>query len=82
MARRGAELGMPSEPEHPCLEIGAQVKAEALRFDCVPQTDVSFSGAGDSRSERRNLPGAVESGVTYRRVRVRWHATSGLDRPP
>jgi hypothetical protein len=37
-----------------------------------------IEGEGGSHSERENLPDEVEPGVTYRDVRVRWHAAARL----
>ena len=66
--------------DEPCLEIAAQVEAKSLRFECVPETDVAFDAGtrcdSASGSERQNLPEKVEPGVTYRDVRVRWHAAA------
>jgi hypothetical protein len=64
------------------VEIGATVKAKKLRFDKVPETEVSFPGSDDERSgshtERENLPDKVEPGVTYRDVKVRWRAGASV----
>jgi hypothetical protein len=56
------------------VAIGAAVRADRLRFNRVPETEVSFDSAGqsDSHTERENLPDEVEPGVDYRDVRVRW----------
>jgi hypothetical protein len=65
----------PAEPLAD-VEIGAAVRAKRLRFDRVPETEVEFEtgpdGESDSLTERENLPDEVETGVTYRDVRVRW----------
>ena len=37
-----------------------------------------IEGEGGSHTERENLPDEVELGVTYRDVRVRWHAAARL----
>ena len=62
------------------VEIGAAVRADRLRFNRVPETEVSFASAGESGShtERENLPEEVEPGVTYRDVRVRWRASARI----
>lgn len=73
----------------PDVEIGASVKAKRLRFEKKPETDVKLHGEVVERdrrqdvettsgSERENLPEEVEPGVTYRDVRVRWHAAARL----
>ena len=50
------------------------MKADELRFDEVPDTDVRFFGEPEhesaSGSDRENLPEKVEPGVTYRDVKV------------
>jgi hypothetical protein len=60
----------------------AAVRAETLRFECVPDVEVkahadspAYAGSG---SDRENLPDEVEPGVTYRDVRVGWHAAAWL----
>ena len=83
-----ADSGRP--PDDPDVEIGASVRARRLRFREKPQVDVKtrghievhpeladelhLEGEGGSRAERENLPDEVESGVTYRNVRVGWRA--------
>ena len=65
----------------PDIEIGASVKADELRFETVPDVDVTFTGdraSSTSGSDRENLPDRVEPGVTYRDVRVRWHAVAHI----
>jgi hypothetical protein len=37
-----------------------------------------IEGEGHSHTERENLPDEVKPGVTYRDVRVRWHAVARL----
>lgn len=50
------------------------MRAEKLRFEEEPQTDVRFRGSEGretfSGSERENLPDHVRPGVDYRDVRV------------
>ena len=60
----------------PDVEIGASVKAKALRFKRKPETKVEIHGEGGTHGERENLPDEVEPGVTYRDVRVRWSAAA------
>jgi hypothetical protein len=64
------------------VEIGATVKAKKLRFEKVPETEVTFPGSDQERSgshtERENLPDKVEPGVTYRDVKVRWRAGASV----
>jgi hypothetical protein len=66
----------------PDVEIAAYVRAKELRFDCKPGARVvahSDSPArAEWRSERDNLPDAVEPGVTYRDVTVRWRGGATL----
>jgi hypothetical protein len=72
--------------ERPDVEIEAVVKAKSLRFEHVPETEVSFHGGPEreevSGSERENLPDEVEPGVTYRDVRVRWRAAARIGSSP
>jgi hypothetical protein len=70
---------MPDQPDQPDIEIGAVVRAKRLRFNKKPETEVRVEGEGGSGSERENLPQTVEPGVTYRDVRVAWHAAASLD---
>jgi hypothetical protein len=65
------------------IEIGAAAGARRVRFEEIPDTDVSFEGGHDSESSsaRENLPDRVEPGVTYRDVRVRWRAGARLVDP-
>jgi hypothetical protein len=64
------------------IEVGAVVKAKAMRFDKVPETKITFPGSDQERSgshtERENLPDEVEPGVTYRDVTVRWRAGAAV----
>ena len=84
--------GDPDRIEHPDVEIGAKVKAKALRFRSKPRTEVEFRGEvaepgrreeieTTSGSERENLPDAVEPGVTYEDVSVRWRAAARIKDP-
>lgn len=69
-------------PEHPDIEITANVKARELRFEEVPETEVRISGHPERESvsgtERENLPEEVEPGVTYRDPRVRLRIATAL----
>ena len=62
--------------EDPDIEFEAVVKSRKLRFDEVPETEVTFDGDPNHESvsgtERRNLPDEVEPGVTYRNSWVRY----------
>ena len=80
MSRRSRK---PSEERPPDIEIGAMVRADRMRFDRRPETDVEFVGRSveeeDSGSERVNLPDEVEPGKTYRDVRVGWRAAAWVE---
>src|SRR6187200_1759502 len=56
----------PSEERPPDIEIGATVRADRMRFDRRPETDIEFVGRSveedESGSERINLPDEVEPG--------------------
>jgi hypothetical protein len=69
----------------PDLEMRAAVRAEKLRFQCVPDVEVrayaDSPADAESGSVRENLPDQVEPGVTYRDVRVRWRAAARLRDP-
>ena len=64
------------------VEIGAVAKMKAIRFDEVPETEVSFPGSDERRSgshtERQNLPDEIEPGVTYRDAKIRWRAEAAV----
>ena len=72
----------PAEKRRPDIELGANVKAKELRFARRPESEVRFDGRpsikSTSGSERVNLPDEVEPGITYRNVRVRWHAAARI----
>lgn len=74
-----------SEEEVPDVEISTSARARAVRFGIVPKVRVWFDGEpgvrSSSRSERENLPDEVQPGVTYRDIRVRWHARARIDHP-
>jgi hypothetical protein len=74
----GKRREVPAEPRFPDLEIGASAKMRSIRFEVVPETEISFPdsdprGSG-SYTARENLPEEVEPGVVYRDAKVRWHA--------
>jgi hypothetical protein len=73
----------PSETRPPDIEIGATVRADRMRFDHRPETDVEFVGRSvaedESGSERVNLPEEVEPGETYRDVTVGWRAAAWVE---
>jgi hypothetical protein len=69
----------------PDVEIRATVRADELRFECVPDVEVTAHGdspaSAESASERENLPDEVEPDVTYRDFAVRWHVAARLEDP-
>lgn len=73
---------MEREPD---VEMKFFVRAKELRFECKPDVDVvAFADSPatvESESERENLPGDIEAGVTYRDVTVRWRAAAYLGEP-
>jgi hypothetical protein len=73
---------MEREPD---LEIAASARADEVCFECKPEVRVracaNVPATAESVSERDNLPDAVEPGVTYRDVSVRWRASLRLDDP-
>ncbi len=77
-----SEAGEP-EPSGPELELVATVRANALRFDEVPEVDLVLHGTGRRRTvwkvERVNLPRHPQPGVVYRDVQVRLTISSDLD---
>jgi hypothetical protein len=64
------------------VAIIANVTAEELRFDVVPNSTVEFSGKPRSETiwhaDRFNLPDKIEPGVTYRNIGIRLKITSSL----
>ena len=64
------------------IEIGAVAKMKKIRFDRVPETEVTFPGSDEERSgshtERENLPEQVEPGVTYRDAKIRWRGSASI----
>lgn len=70
----------------PDVEMRAAVKAKELRFEVIPQVEVTAHGdspyTAESTSERENLPdGDLEPRATYRDFAVRWRATARLRDP-
>lgn len=64
------------------IVFSATVRADELRFRSAPQTEVTFSGEpeerSDSGSSRKNLPDRVTGGVTYREVQVHYALAAEL----
>lgn len=79
------ELWELADEEVADVEVFTSVRADELRFESVPDTDVSFEGEpaerSSSKTERDNLPDEVEAGVTYRDIAVRWRARSRILHP-
>ncbi|MER7010102.1 hypothetical protein ABT324_01550 [Saccharopolyspora sp. NPDC000359] len=72
-------------PDQPDIDFVARVTAEELRFSEAPESRVEFSGHPErdsaSGSVRHNLPGSVDDGVTYRRIRVDYRIRSKIVEP-
>jgi hypothetical protein len=79
----------PDHIDQPIVDIRASAKAKAVRFDESPETRVEFLDEAVDRTsadqpeveagsatERVNIPGEAEPGITYRDVRVRWHVAA------
>jgi hypothetical protein len=68
--------------ETPDIEFTANVRAREMRFDEVPETEVSFRGqperASVSDTERENLPEKVRRGVAYRNFSLRLRIATEL----
>jgi hypothetical protein len=79
----GERRRKPSKTRPPDIEIGATVRADRIRFDRSPETDVEFVGRSvaedESGSERVNLPDEVEPGKTYRDITVGWRAAAWVE---
>lgn len=73
----------PSAERPPDIEIGATARADRVRFEDRPETEVEFHGdsieENDSGSVRKNLPDEVEPGKTYRKVEIGWRAAAWID---
>jgi hypothetical protein len=80
MGERGRK---PNDDRPPDIEIGAIVRADRMRFDRRPETEVEFVGRSieeqESGSERVNLPDEVEPKKTYRDVTVGWRAAAWIE---
>lgn len=68
----GAVVAQPAADQQPDIEIQATVKARSVKFEQVPNVQVTFPGDAqkDTKWEgsRNNLPRPVKPGVTYRDV--------------
>jgi hypothetical protein len=68
--------------KRPDVELTAEVKSRWLRFEKVPETDITFPGYPEDQSvsgtERENLPREVEEDVTYRDSRIRLRSAGSL----
>ena len=64
------------------IAIIANITAEELRFEAVPNTSVEFLDKSKNQTiwqaERFNLPDKLEPGVTYRNIGIRLKITSRL----
>src|SRR5918994_4452932 len=92
--RKGVRRKHPDRIDAPAIDIQADVKAKAVRFNQAPEAEAEFSGEAVDRTsedqpeieagsitERENIPEEVEPGVTYRDVRIRWHAAAKITDP-
>ncbi|MEU8470535.1 hypothetical protein AB0F30_21945 [Streptomyces sp. NPDC029006] len=79
---------MESEPEPAAWDIvfESTVRADRLRFEEEPSTEVRFPGAGErdsmSRSERSRLPRPVEAGRDYDDVTVAYRLATRITGTP
>jgi hypothetical protein len=73
-----AQLAQPAPT--PDVAILANVRARELRFETVPNVNVTFRGTGPTvwKSDRTNLPDPVQPHVTYRDIGIRLTITSTL----
>ena len=64
------------------IAIIANITAEELRFEAVPNTSVEFLDKSKNQTiwetQRFNLPDKLEPGVTYRNIGIRLKITSRL----
>ncbi len=78
----GEQPGGDDAPSPADVSIAASVSARRLRFRHRPSIETSFPGRGErttsSSSSRENLPEEVETGRTYRDVRVDWRIASAV----
>jgi hypothetical protein len=69
----------------PDVEIAVTLRADEVRFECVPEVSISAyanePASAELVSERHNLPDEVEPGVTYRDIEVGWRVAARLDDP-
>ena len=76
----------PETLKRPDVELTAEVKSRWLRFEKVPETDITFPGYPEDQSvsgtERENLPREVEEDVTYRDSRIRLRSAGQLGSEP
>jgi len=92
--RKGVRRKHPDSIDAPAIDIQADVKAKAVRFNEAPEAEAEFSGEtvdrtsedqpeieAGSTTERENIPDEVEPGVTYRDVRIRWRAAAKVTDP-
>jgi hypothetical protein len=72
----------PETLKRPDVELTAEVKSRWLRFDKVPETEITFPGYPEEQSvsgtERENLPREVEEDVTYRDSLIRLRSAGSL----
>lgn len=83
-AAASAQTAAPPTSE-PDVAIFASVTARELRFDAAPSVRVEVTGSVNgrpadvvSRTDRQNLPEAVQPYVTYRDIGIRLTITSTL----
>jgi|SRR5215211_7575688 len=92
--RKGVRRKHPDRIDAPAIDIQADVKAKAVRFNEAPEADAEVRGEvadrtsedqpeieAGSTTERENIPEEVEPGVTYRDVRIRWRAAAKVTDP-
>ena len=69
-----AQTQSPPATDNADLSITANVTARELKFEVVPNADVTFTGNHARKTtweaERQNLPRPVEPGVTYRNIGI------------
>ncbi|MFN2493660.1 MAG: hypothetical protein ABR501_12345 [Pyrinomonadaceae bacterium] len=69
-----------SSVEEADVAITANVRADSLRFDVVPNPTVEFPGQPQRdtvwEAQRENVPTPVQPGVTYRNIGIRLKITS------
>jgi hypothetical protein len=68
--------------KRPDVELTAELKSRWLRFEKVPETEITFPRYPEDQSvsgtERENLPREVEEDVTYRDSRIRLRSAGSL----